>query len=86
MSQLEISSNIIFFEVAMVVCVFLCCVVEGGSHLVVMEGMLLPLFPVPPLTGDAQTCFKRRQLCLLCCVLRKTVRTWPSLTVKPVCM
>lgn len=42
----------------MVVGVFLCCAVEGGSQQVMLEGMLLPLFPVAPLNGDAQTCFK----------------------------
>lgn len=45
----------------MVVSVLLCCAVEGGSQQVMLQGMLLPLFPVPPLNGDAQTRFKMGQ-------------------------
>lgn len=59
----------------MVVCLFLCCAVEGGSQQVMLEGMLLPLFPVPLLNGDAQARFKwddRVPPFLTECVLKKT--------------
>lgn len=42
-----------FFQMVVEVCVFPHCAVEGGSQQVMLEGMLLPLIPVPPLNVDA---------------------------------
>lgn len=42
---------------------FLRCAVKGESQQVMLEGMLLPVFPVPLLDGDAQRHLKMGQLC-----------------------
>lgn len=46
-----------FFQMVVEVCIFLHCTLEGGSQQVMLEGMLLPLFPVPPLNVDV---FRRK--------------------------